>query len=373
MNFIYTVDPSAETPIMLINRHIGSDDEMGMGVSGEQFQAELLALDAMGKRQVDVWINSTGGKVMDGNNIVSAMLHTNCKVDTYNMGICASIAAVIFQAGRKRIMCDYSKLMYHNTNGLSNSEVIKQMNDLVATIVAVRSENQIESIKRIMDRTTWVGATEALNMGLCDEIKSSSATNKGRLSKVSNDASAIWKEANLILNSAIQKPQKMSELSKVNNRLGLNEEATVEYTLKAIEATENKLTVAQNQVKELTETKNALELEIQKLKVENETAKARSEEARKVAERKLAIDTVQNFVKIGKVANKQEAIDKWVDVIEKVGIETGKNMLEELPVNKEGADMSKEQSKEAGKITTPTGTSVIGKAMAEVRNKLAIQ
>ena len=33
MEFIYTVDPNSETPIMLINKHIGFDSELGMGVN----------------------------------------------------------------------------------------------------------------------------------------------------------------------------------------------------------------------------------------------------------------------------------------------------------------------------------------------------
>ena len=103
MEFIYTVDPNSETPIMLINKHIGFYSELGMGVNGEQFMSEMLALDAMGKSLINVWINSTGGGVLAGSNIVSAILNTKCKVDTYNMGVCASIAAVIFQTGRKRI------------------------------------------------------------------------------------------------------------------------------------------------------------------------------------------------------------------------------------------------------------------------------
>jgi ATP-dependent protease ClpP protease subunit len=36
------------------------------------------------------------------------------------MGLAASIAAVIFQAGRKRVMADYAKLMYHNPSGGAN-------------------------------------------------------------------------------------------------------------------------------------------------------------------------------------------------------------------------------------------------------------
>jgi ATP-dependent protease ClpP protease subunit len=54
---------------------------------GDLFQAELLALDQMEKKRIQVWINSPGGSVMDGYNMYNAMLKTKTKVDTYCVGI----------------------------------------------------------------------------------------------------------------------------------------------------------------------------------------------------------------------------------------------------------------------------------------------
>ena len=90
---MYTVDTSADEPIMLINSHIGFDPEDGMGVDGAQFQRELLELDSMGKKRIQVWINSPGGNVMDGYNIFSAICDSKTPVDTYAKGVVASIAS----------------------------------------------------------------------------------------------------------------------------------------------------------------------------------------------------------------------------------------------------------------------------------------
>ncbi len=91
-NFIYTIDVESDEPIMLINKHIGNDDQLGQGIDGSIFQAELLRLDTMGKKRIQVWISSEGGIVMDGYKIYNAILKSKTKVDTYNVGICASIA-----------------------------------------------------------------------------------------------------------------------------------------------------------------------------------------------------------------------------------------------------------------------------------------
>ena len=143
MKFIYTVDVASDEPIMLINTHIGDDPVDGMGIDGSIFQAELLALDQMGKKSIQVWINSVGGVVMDGYNICNAILKSQTRVDTYCVGMAASIAAVIFQTGRKRYMADYGILMYHEpyteNSTIQDNPLLSNMNDSLATIVSNRS------------------------------------------------------------------------------------------------------------------------------------------------------------------------------------------------------------------------------------------
>ena len=66
--------------------------------------AQLLYLDhSDSKKDISLYINSPGGVVMDGYNIYNAILRSKTPVDTYNVGIAASIAGVIFMAGRKDI------------------------------------------------------------------------------------------------------------------------------------------------------------------------------------------------------------------------------------------------------------------------------
>ena len=109
--FKYTIDAESDEPIMLINKHIGYDESDGMGIDGAEFERELMTLDTMKKKRIQVWINSPGGMVLDGWSIYNSILKTKTKVDTYCVGIAASIAGVIFQAGRERNMADYGILM----------------------------------------------------------------------------------------------------------------------------------------------------------------------------------------------------------------------------------------------------------------------
>lgn len=62
-------------------------------------------------------INSPGGSVLDGAQIVSAIEASKAPVYTVCLQFCASMAAIIHQYGNKRLMVDRSMLMMHNAAG----------------------------------------------------------------------------------------------------------------------------------------------------------------------------------------------------------------------------------------------------------------
>lgn len=268
MNFEYTVDASAEEPIMLINKHIGFDEEDGQGISGAQFQAELLALDAMGKSRIKVYINSVGGSVMDGYSIYSAILESKSKVDTYCMGIAASISAVIFQAGRKRYMADYGALMIHlpfvpNEKKSKRDEVLDIMSSGITTMISTRCGMSEEAVMDAMSKTTWYDPKNTPDCGMWDEVLTSDAKNKPpRINR--NDVQASYKSFAKIVNSLTTKPIiTMSKLTAVCNILGLQDEASEDAIAKAITSALNK---KDNELSELTKAHNSLIVEHNKTK-----------------------------------------------------------------------------------------------------------
>jgi hypothetical protein len=69
-----------------------------------------------------------------------------------------------------------------------------------------------------MDRTSFIGSSEAKAMGLCDEIEETVSLNTKNFPKAVNDSKAYWNEANKVLNKSFNK----NTMTKVNNKLGLN-------------------------------------------------------------------------------------------------------------------------------------------------------
>lgn len=369
---IYCIDPNAEIPIMLITKHIGFDSEEGMGVDGSIFQRELLELDTLGKKKIEVWINSPGGIVTDGYSIYSGILKTVTPVDTVCIGTAASISGVIFQAGRKRIMADYSWLMYHNPFGGGNNATINTMKESIVKMIASRCGMTEEAVGLMMNRNTYILADEAKNLNLCDEVRYSEDENTKYLRKISNSEN-FYKECNKVLNLNINSNNsKPIEMIKVTMKLGLNDSAPEDSIVKAIEAIENRVKIAEAEaetakaelsevqnkatseadklkakIKQLEEdkTKNDAELEDCKAKLTAiEKDKAKAEEDAKADKAK---NMIEDFAKIGRIKNEEAVKLQWTKTALVVGLEEAKNMIEALPINKVANTITEA---EAGKL-----------------------
>jgi len=360
---IYCIDPTADEPIFLINKHIGYDKDDGMGIDGSIFQQELLQMDSLGKKRIQVWINSPGGVVTDGYSIYSAILKSKTPVDTYVTGAAASIAGVIFQAGRKRIMSDYSWLMYHDPFGGDNAQMLTTMKQSIVTMIEQRSGMSEGEISLMMKRTTFIGADEALQLKLCDKIDASEEENTKYLRKIT-DSMQFHKECNMVLNSIINPIKRTTMFPKVTMRLKLNDAATEDNVVKAIDEIENRakqaeamtleaITEAQNKAKVDADEMDKLKAKLKKLEDDKVRSDAEYEDCKnkldalekdkKSAEDKVKEDQAKNmiedFAKIGRIKNEESIKLTWVRLA-KADFEGTKNMIEALPLNKEATKLT---------------------------------
>lgn len=199
---MYTQYLDSQKPVMCIDKHVGFDSVDGVGIMGDQFQKELLFLDSIGKDRVEVRITSPGGVILDGMMVYDSIVKTKTPVDTYCGGVAASIAAVIFCAGRERVMRPYAKLMFHNPSGGSGDKELKALKDSLVKMIAPRCGMTEDQVSKMMDRTSWIGAEEALTLGLCTKIDYSDEFSAINLS---NDVKMAWKESNDFENNILKK------------------------------------------------------------------------------------------------------------------------------------------------------------------------
>jgi ATP-dependent protease ClpP protease subunit len=365
MEFLYTVDPSADEPIMLVSDFIGRDPCSGKGVDGAEFQAELLLLDSMGKKRIQVWINSPGGSVLDGFAMCNAVLKSKTPVDTYNAGVCASIAGVLFMTGRKRVMADYSTLMIHPPAGGEDKKALDALGNSIVTLLSAKSNLSEKDVRYLMDRTTWLTSAECFEKGFCTDIEVTSETNQRHMPST---AKAMWMAGNEILNSLFHPNNSNMALTKITMKLGLNEAASEDNIVTAIKSIEDKAYKAETDLlalqissdKALKELTNATKAEVDAAKAATDKAKedmdkmkaelaakqkayddckaaldamtnekkAAEEEAKNVAAKAM----VENFAKIGRIKNEAPVIEKWV-ALAKADLAGTKEMIEALPLN----------------------------------------
>lgn len=317
---IYCIDETQDEPIMLINTHIGFDAEDGQGVDGGQFQRELLYLDSLGKKRIQVWINSVGGSVLDGYNIASSILKTKTPVDTYNVGLCASIAGVIFMCGRNRVMMDFAQFMMHPVSGAMDEKSTKSFEDSLAALLAAKADITQDQVAELMADTTWLNAEQCKDSGFATDIEEAKGVNKKRLTV--KDPLNFIKEANLITNKVLNinnTIKKKITMLKVTNKLGLTEDANEESILSAIQAIENKFG------SEKEDLKNKIEDAENALNAMKETFDAMQDENCK--------NMVNAFVANGKIVSDEAVVNRWV-ALAKNDLEGTKEILESLPVNK---------------------------------------
>ncbi|MFN8304446.1 MAG: ATP-dependent Clp protease proteolytic subunit [Saprospiraceae bacterium] len=145
-------------------------------------QAQLLFLESSDpKRDIQLFINSPGGSVIDGLGIYDTMQYVAPDVATICTGLAASMGAVLLAAGAKgkRSCLYHSHVMIHQPMGGAQGQVsdieityklIKKMQKSLYDILAYHTGQPYEKIEEDCDRDNWMSGEEAKAYGLVDEV-----------------------------------------------------------------------------------------------------------------------------------------------------------------------------------------------------------
>lgn len=145
-------------------------------------QAQLLFLESSDpKRDVQMFINSPGGSVIDGLGIYDTMQYVAPDVATICTGLAASMGAVLLAAGSKgkRSCLFHSHIMIHQPLGGAQGQVtdieisyklIKKMQKDLYDILVHHTGQPYEKIEADCDRDNWMTGEEAKAYGLIDEV-----------------------------------------------------------------------------------------------------------------------------------------------------------------------------------------------------------
>lgn len=144
--------------------------------------AQMLYLQMQDpKKDINVYINSPGGSVTAGLAIYDTMQFVTCDVNTYCMGMAASMGAVLLCAGTKgkRYALPNSHIMIHQVSGGAQGttldvertvEFMYQLNRRLLKIIADHTGKDLETVKRDSERDKYMNAEEAKEYGLVDKV-----------------------------------------------------------------------------------------------------------------------------------------------------------------------------------------------------------
>ncbi|MBT8036995.1 MAG: ATP-dependent Clp protease proteolytic subunit [Verrucomicrobiae bacterium] len=144
--------------------------------------AQMLFLQMQDpKKDIHIYINSPGGSVTAGLAIYDTMQFLTCDVNTYCIGIAASMGAVLLTAGTqgKRFCLPNSHVMIHQVSGGAQGTAAdvertigfmftlkKRLNTILAKHTG-KSEKQVE---KDADRDNYMSAEESAAYGLVDKV-----------------------------------------------------------------------------------------------------------------------------------------------------------------------------------------------------------
>jgi len=144
--------------------------------------AQLLFLQKDNKKQdISIYINSPGGYISDGMAIYDTMQFVQNDIATYCIGQAMSMGALLLAAGTpgKRFILPHGRVMMHQPSGgvggtaadiERHAEEIVKLRGEMNEVFAEHTGRKAEEIARDSDRDFFMGAHQAKEYGLVDEV-----------------------------------------------------------------------------------------------------------------------------------------------------------------------------------------------------------
>jgi len=144
-------------------------------------QAQLMFLNQNSNEDITMHIDSPGGSVKSGLSMVDVMDYINTDIRTVNTGMAASMGSVLLGAGTrgKRMSLRFSRTMLHQSSGgfrgnIQDAEIDwaewQKINEVLFELLGEYCGKPAEQVKKDASRDLWLGANEALDYGIIDEI-----------------------------------------------------------------------------------------------------------------------------------------------------------------------------------------------------------
>ena len=132
-------------------------------------------------KDINIYINSPGGSVTAGLAIYDTMQFLTCDVNTYCMGMAASMGSLLLCAGTKgkRFILPNSHVMIHQVSGGAQGtasdvertiEFMYSLKGKLNGILAKHTGKDIKQVESDCERDYYMTADEACKYGIVDKV-----------------------------------------------------------------------------------------------------------------------------------------------------------------------------------------------------------
>jgi len=167
---------------MLLDRIVFLSGEVN-STSMDTIVAQLLYLDSVDERDINIYVNSGGGDCYSGLELVSVMDFVKSDVSTTVLGLAASMGAVIASSGAKgkRFLLPYSRFMVHQPlssfgySKFTDSKIaLEEMESVRNDLYEVLAKNSGKTIEEIIpmceNGDRWMKPNQTIELGFADKI-----------------------------------------------------------------------------------------------------------------------------------------------------------------------------------------------------------
>ena len=290
---------------MRLNKPISSDPTKG--ITGESFSREHDFLVSQGVKKLIVPINSVGGNVFQGLEIFATIQDSPMETETRVVGIAASMAGVISQAGTKRTIKQHARFHAHSPRPEAGKSVGSEMlqmayNQLKSIFISNTSMDE-SGVDDMLSKETFLNPENGIKAGLFDKILPSG---NDRFPEITAEM-----DANQLMNIFNKKEDiKTGNMKKVNSLLSLAAEAGEESAISAI-----------SELQAQAATAGTLKAENTKLSEELKSLNDSLVEANKAK----ATTLIESAIGAGKIDEKTKSV--WIENAT-LNFESAKSMLE---------------------------------------------
>lgn len=166
---------------LLKDRIIFLNDEINDHTANLVIAQLLFLANEDPKKDIHLYINSPGGSITAGLAVYDTMQFIKPDVNTYCVGLAASMGALLLLAGTKgkRFALPHAKVMIHQPWGgiqgqsadieIEAREYTK-MRKTTDGLIAKHAGQKLEKVEKDTDRNFWMSADEAKKYGIVDSV-----------------------------------------------------------------------------------------------------------------------------------------------------------------------------------------------------------